>query len=80
MVKDPGMSNTDPLGNHRKARDYEALLCEELEGGIKNACSAFNSTLCARRHISGHTFDITPKGSSDVLRVIRRALRSPATL
>ena len=43
-------------------------------------CSAFNSTLCARRHISGRTFGITPKGSSDVRRVIRRALRSPATL
>ena len=74
------MSNTDPLGNHRKAREYEALLCEELEGGIKNACSALNSTSCARRHISCRTFGITPKGSSDVRRVIRRALRSPATL
>ena len=74
------MSNTDQLGNHRKAREYEALLCEELEGGIKNACSAFNSTLRTCRHVSRHNSDTTSSISSDVRRAIRRALRSPATL
>ena len=73
------MSDADPLGDHRKARQYEAPLCEELEGGIKNTCSAFNSALRACRHAFSHIFDITPKGSRSVRQVIFRALRNEAT-